>query len=68
MLKLEERIFHRAWVELCPSEKSEACDTVCALIGCRCSITFTILGKHVGDLLLIKEKTIKKAIFLVWEK
>jgi len=32
------------------------------------SITFGIVQEHVDDFLLVKEETIKKAIFLLWDK
>ncbi|MEA2090345.1 MAG: threonine/serine dehydratase [Thermoproteota archaeon] len=32
------------------------------------SITFRIVQKYVDDLLLVKEETIRKAIFLLWDK
>jgi len=32
------------------------------------SITFKIVQEHVDELLLVKEKTIRKAIFLLWKK
>ena len=32
------------------------------------SITFKIVQKYVDDLLLVKEKTIEKAVFLLWKK
>lgn len=32
------------------------------------SITFRIVQEHVDDFLLVKEETIRKAVFLLWEK
>jgi threonine dehydratase len=32
------------------------------------SVTFEIVQKHVNDLLLVKEETIRKAIYLLWDK
>jgi len=32
------------------------------------SITFGIVQKHVDDFLLVKEETIRKAVFLLWDK
>ena len=32
------------------------------------SVTFNLVRKHVDDLLLVKEETIKRAIYLLWDK